>query len=250
MYTESAKLVLSGGNGRRPFFEAIFELCGTDQPRCVIDLSAKTNNDTYTEARKSWSWALDKHGVPPAEWLQTDFTSDPDVTITNKLLERADVLLVAGGSTRRAYKQWQKSGILEPITMAVSSGSVVAAGGSAGAMIWFENGYSDSDQFEVADGEVWDYSLVEGANMIDGWVTAHHSDIDGFGRLRSVGFAKSLSSHQGEWRRAFGIDTNAALVCHNGLMRAIDLSSQESSGPHDVYMYIPNSSEPVILPNS
>lgn len=247
MSLENAKLVLSGGNGKLPFFESVYDLSQTEQPRCAIDLSAKASQHAFDEARKAWAWALDKHGLPEPAWLQDTYEQGLDKNITARFLDAADVLLVAGGSTRRAYKAWQNSNVTKQILQKVIDGDIVAAGGSAGAMIWFTNGYSDSNQFDVATGDFWDYTLIETTGVIPAWVNVHHSDVDAFGRLRSEGFAALLDDRAGEWKSAVGIDTNAALICRNGVARVKDLSTTETNGPHNVYMYSSSTSTPIVL---
>jgi hypothetical protein len=247
MNLNQAKLVLSGGNARHPFFESVFDVSENEQPRCVIDLSAKTSRSIFEQAQKVWRWSLDKHNLPEPVWLQDDFDEPLGRDKTARLLDSADVLLVSGGSTKRAYQAWQTSNVAALLLNKVVNGDVVAAGGSTGAMIWFTKGYSDSKQFDVGDNDYWDYELVDSNNLIPAWVNVHHSDLDKFGRYRNKGFADTLRSRDGEWGSALGIDTNAALICRNGVARVKDLSSPELQGPHNVYLYHSPFNEPTVL---
>lgn len=250
MNADNARMVLSGGNARRPFFDAVFELCGTEKPHILIDLSAKVDSARFDESRKIWKWAFDKLNLPNPTWLQDAFTDEIRPETVSNQLDSADVLLVSGGSTRRAVRAWQEAGITSTIVEHVVAGDVVAAGGSTGAMIWFNEGFSDSNKFEVTEGEQWDYEMVASTGIISAWVNPHHSDVDEFGRLRSEKFEETLAERKTEWNRAFGIDSNAALYCEKGRMRAINLSSPDVTGPHNVYMYVPSSTDPIVLPSN
>lgn len=57
-------------------------------------------------------------------------------------LEAAHVVLVSGGNTLYAMNRWNELG-MDKILKRIAS-STVLCGGSAGAIVWFEHGHSDS----------------------------------------------------------------------------------------------------------
>ncbi len=59
-----------------------------------------------------------------------------------RLVEGATIILVSGGNTLFAMERWRLLGLDLLIKIAVLRG-VVMAGGSAGAICWFDGGHSD-----------------------------------------------------------------------------------------------------------
>lgn len=58
-------------------------------------------------------------------------------------IEGADIILVSGGNTLFAYDRWRETGVDVLLKKAAARGCVLA-GGSAGAICWFDAGHSDS----------------------------------------------------------------------------------------------------------
>jgi len=58
-------------------------------------------------------------------------------------LDEADIILVSGGNTLFAIDRWEYLGLGDLLRDAALSGKVMA-GGSAGAICWFDGGHSDS----------------------------------------------------------------------------------------------------------
>jgi dipeptidase E len=58
-------------------------------------------------------------------------------------LDEADIILVSGGNTLFAVDRWEYLGLSDLLRDAALSGKVMA-GGSAGAICWFDGGHSDS----------------------------------------------------------------------------------------------------------
>ena len=59
-------------------------------------------------------------------------------------VDTANVLLVSGGNTLYALDRWKAVGLDLILKEAVQNGNKVMAGGSAGAICWFDGGHSDS----------------------------------------------------------------------------------------------------------
>lgn len=66
----------------------------------------------------------------------------PSIEAIQATLEAAHVVLVSGGNTLYAMNRWKELGI-DKILKRIA-GSTVLCGGSAGAIVWFQDGHSDS----------------------------------------------------------------------------------------------------------
>lgn len=66
----------------------------------------------------------------------------PSLQEIQSTLQAAHVVLVSGGNTLYATNRWKELGI-DKILKSIA-GSTVLCGGSAGAIVWFEHGHSDS----------------------------------------------------------------------------------------------------------
>ena len=63
-------------------------------------------------------------------------------------VDKADIILVSGGNTLYAIDRWEYLGLDELLRGAAHRGKVMA-GGSAGAICWFDGGHSDSGDPET-----------------------------------------------------------------------------------------------------
>ena len=247
MSYERAKLVLSGGLLSRSFFSEIYELAGTDTPIVAVDTSPRVTQEDYDSTRAAWAKAFSNLGLPDPLWMQEGVDDALTQDRVRSFLDRADVLLVTGGGTKQAFERWQAAGVTGEILARVKEGDVVAAGGSAGAMIWFSRGFSDSMQYGAPESTFWEYIVTPGAALFPSWVTAHHGDTDDLGRSRRQGFMNALGEHDGEWNTAVGIDTNAALVCFRGIIRVRNVTVSGQLGDGKVYLYSPTATVPRML---
>lgn len=218
------KMVLSGGVLAPALFEEVFALTDTDAPQFAVDVSPCVSQTSLDAKRAAWKIYSEMYDFPEPLWLQ-DHVDEP--LLKGRVaasLDRADVLYVSGGASRKAISQWQEADVVDDITARVDEGALVAAGGSAGAMIWFDVGLSDSDSYYAREGRPWDYRPVEEAGVFKAWVMAHYADEDTLGRSKRELFDTFLSEQEGAWEYAVGIDTYAALVCVDGLARVRNLT--------------------------
>ncbi len=82
---------------------------------------------------------------------------------TDELLSWADVIYVGGGDTISMMKVWKQHGLDEKLKEIYRNDRAVLTGISAGAICWFNCGYSDSESFQT-DGE-WAYCWAD--DMLD-----------------------------------------------------------------------------------
>ena len=127
--------------------------------------------------------------------------------------EMADIIVVSGGNTLFAVDRWKHLGIDVLFTEAQQRG-VVLAGGSAGAIVAFESGHSDSGDPEsfYIQGEAdpsWKYVRVPGLSLLPGLCCPHYDKIQSNGILRATDFNAMMTRHVNE--RGIGIDHWAAL---------------------------------------
>jgi dipeptidase E len=164
----------------------------------------------------------------------------------------ADVLLVSGGNTLYAMDMFAKVGLDTIIREAITASDKVLAGGSAGAICWFDAGHSDSgdpDSFkeamltEAANGQAkqdesttlekgqeakeWTYLRVSCLGLLPGLVCPHADKIQSNGVLRMTDFEDMMLRHPGE--RGITIDHFAALVVDGDCFSVLSLEGKPGS---------------------
>lgn len=81
----------------------------------------------------------------------------------DELIFSADIIYVGGGNTKLMLDVWRASGVATRLREAARQGTILA-GLSAGAICWYGTGLSDSDRF--CDDKDWQFSIIEGLNLI------------------------------------------------------------------------------------
>jgi len=124
--------------------------------------------------------------------------------------ERADIVLVSGGNTLWAVDRWRSVGLDRHLRAACDRGAVLA-GGSAGAICWFDAGHSDSmdptSYFRPKDripSSEWSYIRCPCLGFLPGLVCPHYDKVQSNGVLRANDFDDMLLRHSSE--RGVGID--------------------------------------------
>ncbi|KAL7467648.1 hypothetical protein ACHAXS_007892 [Conticribra weissflogii] len=177
-----------------------------------------------------------------------------------RLVEGATIILVSGGNTLFAMERWRLLGLDLLIKIAVLRG-VVMAGGSAGAICWFDGGHSDSmdpdtyripmlakygskngvppnrsrfygapvDDHNSVDEREWDYIRVSGLGIFPGLICPHYDRIQSNGVPRLVDFDHMMKRHSSEL--GIGIDHNAALLISGSDFRVLSIAGQSGSVP-------------------
>jgi len=130
-----------------------------------------------------------------------------------KLFNHADIILVSGGNTLFAVDRWKQLGIDKLIKQALMRGKVLC-GGSAGGIVWFDGGHSDSmdpSTYLNPPGPVinkslskneldksWAYIRVPGLSILPGLFCPHYDKVEGNGQLRATNFSDMMKLHSGE----------------------------------------------------
>jgi dipeptidase E len=162
----------------------------------------------------------------------------------------ADIVIVSGGNTLYAVDRWKELGIDLLLKDSMERG-VILAGGSAGAIVWFDSGHSDSNDpssfkpamieaaknastftedslnLSVNVDSVWEYIRVEGLGFLPGLLCPHHDKIQSNGIPRSKDLDSMILLHAGE--QAVCIDHWAALIIDGEDYRVISLPDKEGS---------------------
>ena len=155
---------------------------------------------------------------------------------------KADIIIISGGNTLYAIDRWKRLGIDERIRQAGDEGKVLA-GGSAGGIVWFDGGHSDSMdpttyikppgpfiRESLSKKELdksWAYIRVPGLSILPGLFCPHYDKTEGNGELRAKNFRKMLQMHSGE--RGIAIDNWAAFVVDGNNYRVISRKGKGGS---------------------
>lgn len=119
--------------------------------------------------------------------------------------EKADFLYVGGGDTLYMLKRWREFGLLPLIRDAYERG-VIICGLSAGAICWFEDIYTDSDEVDKEGS----YSMQRGLGWLNGMISPHYNE-------RAADF-DALLCKMPSGACAYGIENLAALEFVNGAL--------------------------------
>ncbi|MEX1296255.1 MAG: Type 1 glutamine amidotransferase-like domain-containing protein [Candidatus Limnocylindrales bacterium] len=152
---------------------------------------------------------------------------------------RAHVVLASGGNTLYAVDRWVATGLDALLRRAVTAG-LVACGGSAGAICWFDGGHSDSmdpttylEPVPADDpgASEWAYIRVSGLGLLPGLLCPHYAATGSNGAARAADFERLLSRHAGE--NGLGLDDWAGLLVDGERYRVVYAEGRPGSiGPH------------------
>lgn len=156
--------------------------------------------------------------------------------------DAADVVIVSGGNTLYAVDRFRKLGIDDELRWAADRGAVLA-GGSAGGIVWFDGGHSDSmkpGSYKNPPGPIlrsdltpeelaknWAYVRVPGLEMLPGLFCPHYDTVGENGTPRADDFDGMIRRHSGE--SAIGIDNWAAIVVNGDRYTIISREGKSGS---------------------
>lgn len=121
----------------------------------------------------------------------------------------ADIIYAGGGDPLRMMTVWGRTGILPLLKNAAERGAVMC-GVSAGAMCWFDFGYSDRDYYDAAVSEP-SYRLIPGLGLLHA-VCCPHYDEPGRDSFDGACAGYTLPG--------IALENGAALVCDGSDLRA------------------------------
>ncbi len=223
----------SGGGLAEPgMAELVIELSGKDAAGLeLLYLGTATYDAPEPRQRQTIRFAELGCRVRPLDLA----TRDPSAPEIDEALERADAVFVSGGNTLYAVDRWASLGLDARLSTAIDGG-LVACGGSAGAICWFDGGHSDSmdpasyleplpaDDPRAAD---WRYIRVDGLGLLPGLLCPHYEATQSNGVLRASDFEAMMLRHAGE--SGLGLDNWAGLLVDGGRYRVVRPEGREGS---------------------
>lgn len=141
--------------------------------------------------------------------------------IRNKIIF-ADLIYVGGGNTLKMMKVWRRLKVDKFLMESYEKGTVLS-GLSAGAICWFDSGFSDSAKFRNI-GE-WDFMKVKGLGLVKAMFCPHYHK-----ERREKRFQETIKKYGGI---GVALDNNTALEVVNGKFRVI--GSQERTYAYQVF---------------
>ena len=225
---------------------------GLQQPEIVSKIIELTKKADPAEIKVAYVGTA-TYDLETPKTNQTGKLAEAGCIITSVMLSRdnnddaamstavneADVVIISGGNTLYAMDMWKHTK-LDVLLKAAADRGCVLAGGSAGAICWFDAGHSDSadpdtykeamikeysaapddapkdESTSLAEGEEakpWKYIRVGCLAFLPGLVCPHADKVQSNGVLRVTDFDEMLVRHKGE--RGICIDHFAAL-CVDG----------------------------------
>lgn len=169
-------------------------------------------------------------------------TREPSEAELEDALGRADVVLVSGGNTLYAVDRWVALGLDVSLRAAVDRG-LVACGGSAGAICWFDGGHSDSldptsylvpAAADDPGASGWRYIRVDGLGLLPGVLCPHFGATQSNGVLRASDFQQMLLRHPGE--TGLGLDDWAGLLVDGDDYRVVSPDGRSGSVAGDGFV--------------
>lgn len=202
------------------------------------------------QPRKNQTSLFEALGCTVVSVAVAEPATTPQTSELRAMISSADCVLVSGGNTLFAVRRWVELGIVDMLAAAAECGAVMA-GGSAGAICWFDGGHSDSmdpetykaamlglppvtsDEASTATTDVkpWKYIRVGGTGFLPGLLCPHHDRTQSNGVPRYVDYNEMLQRHSGE--RGIAIDHWAALIVEGDAYRVFATPDQPGSGRKD-----------------
>ena len=177
----------------------IVELSHKEIPNVVfIGTAAEDSTNPLTSCKKSFKRVCPGTVVKKLSIIRNTYTEAE----VDEMLSWADIIYVGPGNTEFMLEKWREYGLFEKLRKIFEDDSAVLSGISAGAICWFEMGYTDSDFFTGAD--EWSYRMIH----------------PGFSFFPAV-----FCPHYGDWKRG-GFDAEAEEEWKQSMLR----DGKEKSG--------------------
>lgn len=152
--------------------------------RRIVDLSGKTlpnilfigtalqdSTNPLTSCRKSFKRVCPGCIVKKLSIIRTAYTDEE----IDALLSWADVIFAGGGNTAYMLEKWRERSLDRKLRQIFETDRAVVCGLSAGAICWFDKGYTDSESFSGK--EDWSYVTIEpGIGLYPAFFCPHYGD--------------------------------------------------------------------------
>jgi len=200
---------------------------------------------------------------------------DIDIDECASAIRAADVLLVGGGNTLFAVDRWHHLGLVPLLREAMERGCILA-GGSAGAICWFDSGHSDSadpetyrtamlneygnsdnggreedesSEYDPSHKKGWRYLRCPGLGFVPGPMVCcpHHDKVQSNGLLRANDFDEMLLARAvsgGKSVIGMGIDHYSAFVVRGDDYEVYSLPDKPGSVNEDGFFDVSRDGTP------
>jgi len=159
-------------------------------------------------------------------------SNPPGAAQIEALIDNSDIIYVGPGNTLRMLNVWRSKGVDVLLRRAAENGTVMA-GMSAGAIVWFAEGHSDSMRYD--GGAQWFYVRVEGLGFIDALFCPHYHT-----QKREEDLARMVIE---TGRVAIACDDDAAFAVEDDMYRVLPISAGIKA-----YRIVPHNGEAVCEP--
>jgi dipeptidase E len=185
-----------GGQINHTFIKNVIKLTGKQNPKICFLPTASGDRESYIS-----TWNNLTSDLPMQPFVQKVFISSfQNSKSFESVLLDMDAIIVGGGSTFNMLALWKANGIDTILKKAYNKG-IVLAGGSAGSLCWFKEGYTDSRPEK--------FTRIEGLEYIN---TSHcpHYDTE---KIRKPLYFKGIES--GEIMNGYACDELSGVLFQN-----------------------------------
>lgn len=205
-----------------PIDRAIVKLAGKKHPRALFIPTASNDSTGY------WDTFHSVYGKKLG--CQTDALFLLKENLSKKQIEEkilsSDIIYVGGGNTLRMLRIWKKHGVDILLKKAYKKG-IILSGLSAGAIVWFRYGSSDSRRFMKGGKDSASLMRISGLNFLPLTVSPHHVREK---KLRDPGIKEMMKKTPGV---ALALDDNTAVLIRGDRYEV--LKSKENVGVSKVF---------------
>ncbi len=185
-----------GGQINHTFIKYVIKLTGKQNPKICFLPTASGDKESYIN-----TWNNLTSDLPMQSFVQKVFISAfQNPKSFEAVLLDMDAIIVGGGSTFNMLALWKATGIDTVLKKAYNKG-IVLAGGSAGSLCWFKEGYTDSRPEK--------FTRIEGLAYINASHCPHY-DTE---KIRKPLYFKGIES--GEISNGYACDELAGVLFQN-----------------------------------
>lgn len=187
--------------------QEIVRLTGKEKPNGLfIGTALQDSTNPLTSFKKSLKRVAPGSVVKKLSIIRSSYTEEE----IDALFDFADLIFVGGGNTLFMLREWEKAGLIPRLLRVFQEDSAVLAGVSAGALCWFQKGYTDSEMFTGK--EDWGFEIIEPETALFPYIMSPHYDNE----IRA-GFDKEvLLQEEGSALPGIGLSDRTAFVHAGG----------------------------------
>ncbi len=209
------KIVATGRGQLTPNEEPIsrfsLDFTGQENPSVLLIPTARPRPELMAKSIEMATDHFGSLGVNATPLYET-FDTPPTLTQMEHEVSRASMIFGFAGDTETMIRLWRGWGLADFLIKAAYDETVMA-GGSAGAIAWFEKGHSDSESYQMLPGMPWQYKWVDALGIYQAIVCPHYDIYTDGGEPRRESLRKFISTGgDPELLPIYGIENNAALV--------------------------------------